>query len=89
MTVQEGNKIIERFMDNECAPGWSSFYHLKWDWLMPVWYKFRDLQINDETKRKLHTNYVARLVQDLAYGTINEFHHNITIALTWYNSQNL
>lgn len=60
-------------------------YHTSWDWLMPVWYKFRDLKFTEETPQKLHNNYVARLAQDIAYGTIEEFFHNIQIAINWYN----
>jgi len=62
-------------------------FHKYWNWMMPVWYKFRDLKFDEETKNKLHTNYVARLAQDLAYGTLAEFHHNIQIAIKWYNQQ--
>lgn len=54
-----------------------------WDWLMPVWYKFRDLKFEGETPSKLHTNYVARLSQDITYGTIEEFYHNLFIATDW------
>lgn len=60
-------------------------YNTSWNWLMPVWHKFRDLKFDEETTKKLHNNYTARLAQDLAYGTIDEFHHNITIAIKWYN----
>ena len=56
-----------------------------WNLLMGVWDKFRDLKFNEETKSKLHTNYVARLAQDLAYGTILEFFNNVQIAIKWYN----
>lgn len=60
--------------------------------LMPVWYKFRDFVFDGETydvetTKKLHTNYISRLAQDLAYGTIDEFFHNIQIAILWLNSQ--
>ncbi len=62
-------------------------YHKSWNWLMPVWYQFKDLKFEEETARKLHLNYVARLAQDLAYGTIEEFFHNIGIAIKWYDNQ--
>lgn len=52
---------------------------------MPAWHKFRDLKFQEETPMKLHLNYVARLAQDIAYGTIEEFHFNLYIAITWYN----
>ena len=47
--------------------------------------KFRDLKFTDETKSKLHANYVARLAQDVAYGTLDEFCHNLGHAIRWYN----
>jgi hypothetical protein len=73
-----------------CYADWDGMHSVKydtWDWLMNVWYKFRDLKFEEETKSKLHTNYVARLAQDLAYGTMEEFQHNISIAIRWYNAQ--
>lgn len=62
-------------------------YHTSWDWLRPVWDKFRDLKFSEETAMKLHLNYVARLAQDIAYGTIEEFHNNLSISIQWYNQQ--
>lgn len=64
-------------------------YNTSWDWLMPVWIKFRDygFGIDEETKQKLHTNYVARLAQDIAYGTLEEVYHNLSIAINWLNTQ--
>jgi hypothetical protein len=62
-------------------------YHSSWDWLRPVWDKFRDLKFKEETAMKLHLNYVARLAQDIAYGTIEEVHHNLYISIQWYNKQ--
>lgn len=62
-------------------------YHTSWDWLRRVWIKFRDLKFTEETSMKLHLNYISRLAQDIAYGTIEEFHHNLHIAITWFNQQ--
>jgi len=92
--ILKGNKLIAEFMGKEEGYNehgvWQPFqYHSSWDWLMPVWHKFRDLRFKDETKSKLHTNYVARLAQDLAYGTISEFFNNIQIAIEWYNQQSI
>lgn len=62
-------------------------YHTSWDWLHPVWVKFRDLKFTEETSMKLHLNYVARLSQNMVYDTIAEFHYRLYIAITWYNQQ--
>ena len=59
-------------------------YHLSWDWLMPVWFKFRETRHGD--MQHLHNNYCARLAQDLAYGTLEEFYHNLGIAVEWLDS---
>ena len=62
-------------------------YHCSWDWLCPVWVKFRDLKFSEETTMKLHLNYVARIAQDIAYGAVGEFHRSLYNAITWLNQQ--
>ena len=94
----EGNELISSFLKlryvdgSHICPiiggGYTKIleYHHNWNWIMAAWSKFRDLKFSDETPMKLHINYVARLSQDIAYGTIQEFHHNICNAIQWYNS---
>lgn len=102
-TIEQMNEVIAQFAEIKSfddsrygllyvspSDGKTCFslrYHCSWDWLQPVWVKFRDLKFQEETHMKLHLNYVARLAQDIAYGTIDEFHHNLHIAITWYNQQ--
>lgn len=62
-------------------------YHTSWDWLHPVWDKYQSLVFPEETTMKIHLNYLARLAQDIAYGTINEFHEKLYKAIQWYNQQ--
>lgn len=82
--INKEGETLTGYIDTELK------YHSRWDdWLMPVWHKFRDLRFKDETKSKLHANYVARLAQDLAYGTISELFNNIQIAIKWYNQQSI
>lgn len=84
-----GIESVGRYIVNVKEDKWHEWedmrYHSSWDWLMPVWGKFRALKFIEETTMKLHLNYVARLAQDIAYGTIEEFHHNMHIAIQWYN----
>ena len=90
ITIEQMNEEIARFMDIEGTDDFIRMnyrYEKSWDLLMPVWYKFRDLKFDEETPMKLHLNYVTRLAQDIAYGTIEEVHHNIHIAIQWYNKQ--
>lgn len=103
VTIEQMNEVITRFAEIKTfddsrygilyvspADGKTCFslrYHCSWDWLYPVWVKFRDLKFSEETAMKLHLNYVARLAQDIAYGAIDKFHHNISIAIQWYNQQ--
>lgn len=100
-TISEMNEVIGRFAEIKTfedsrygllyvspADGKTCFslrYHCSWDWIHPAWVKFRDCKFNEETAMKLHLNYVARIAQQIAYGTIEEFHHNLYIAITWYN----
>ncbi len=61
-------------------------FSTSYDAIMPAWIKFRE-QIPKEGHQKMfHTNYVARLAQDLAYATVEEFCHNLQIAIKWANS---
>ena len=71
---------------NYFSPNIVQNYHSDWSWLMPVWVKFRDMQMREEIKA-LHINFIARLSQDLAYSTIEEFFHNLCVAIKWYNNQ--
>jgi hypothetical protein len=101
-TIEQKNEAIALFMGGiavqfreryitwgrkETMPVNELKYHSSWDWIHPVWVKFRDLKFTEETPMKLHLNYMARLAQDIAYGTIEEFHHNLHIAIQWYNKQ--
>ena len=61
-------------------------FHKDCNWMRLVWENFRDLKYTEETPMKLHLNYVARLSQDFAYGTLEEFFHNICIAIKWHNT---
>jgi hypothetical protein len=82
-----GRYTIDRFGGNTSNAHPEMKYHSSWDWLMPVWDQFRDLKFKEETAMKLHLSYVARLAQDIAYGTLEEVHHNLHIAIQWYNKQ--
>jgi hypothetical protein len=101
--IIQGNKLIADFMGYpECGlknkdPYYYAMkhaykngnmrYHTSWDWLMPVWVKFRDVTFSDSSVSALHTNYIARLAQVLAYETIDMFYFRLIPAIQWHNTQ--
>lgn len=89
-----GGEAVYRygFKDTHITERWheSNFdertpYHSSWDWLHPVWDKFKLLTAPVGLEGVL-LNYIARLAQDLAHETIDVFHRNLVTAITWYNS---
>ena len=62
----------------------------RWERLMPVWYKFRDLEFEDELSKTLHANYCARLAHGIAWGEIETVNKKacalLANAIRWYQS---
>ena len=53
-----------------------------WEWMMPVWYKFRDLKPNGI--EELHNGNVFRIGQDLLHGTIEEVYFHLSKIIEEY-----
>lgn len=60
-------------------------YHTSWDWLMPVWEKFRDMEFDTSEHIFRHRKYKDCIDKELSYGTIECAHLVIYKAIQWYN----
>lgn len=57
-------------------------YHTSWDWLMPVWVKFSDLQLEDNSIFMAHRYSISQII---LFMTIEEVFTAIANAIKWYN----
>jgi len=90
--IIEGNKIISLFMRPENkkkgltdeAYGLLE-YHSSWDWLMPVYIKFKNLDIKDVSFRGQHKQVCASFGNGILSGDINNAFNDAVMAIKWYN----
>jgi len=59
-------------------------YHLEYNWLMPVYCKFRDLKL-DLLQKHYHKQIMAPVKYALAHGTIEQLFIELVAAVKWYN----
>lgn len=62
-------------------------YHLSWDKLMPVWYKFRDLQFESTKLQKEHSDWESPINNAICYQGIKSAHLLLCLAIQWLNKQ--
>lgn len=68
-------------------------YHSSWDWLMPVWVKFRTLNydysngVKRDDLKKQHEDFRELILGALEIGSITMTFKYISEAIQWYNSQ--
>ena len=61
-------------------------YHTSWDWLMPVWIKFRDLEFAGKNEM-LHSKVKHDLFHKLyRANSPSDFFHHLVEAVKWYQS---
>lgn len=60
-------------------------YHNSWDWLMPVWYKFRDLRFSETKLQLQHSNWKTPIDNAICYQSIQSTHLLLFNAIQWYN----
>lgn len=58
-------------------------YHTSWDWLMPVWVKFSDLQLEDNSIFMAHRYSISQII---LFMTTEEAFTALANAIKWYNS---
>jgi hypothetical protein len=98
--IIEGNKLIAEFMGHKVSYGLENAmlistqeitytpakYHTSWDWLMPVWYKIRDLRFDEPKLQLEHMKVKTPITHFICYGTIEHAFIEILAAITWYNT---
>lgn len=57
-------------------------YYKSYDWLMPVWHKFRDLRFEDNH----HLAYRERIEYQLMDGNEETLFNALAEAIEWYNT---
>lgn len=61
-------------------------YKNSWDWLMPVWYKFRDLKFESATDMRKHRSFCSEIAMGILSDGISEAFKELVKGITWYNS---
>lgn len=69
--------------DNDCHNQHSLKFDKSWSWLMPVWYKFRDLKFEDAG---CHLNYKIQIVNAIVNKGPEEACKRLSEAIEWYNA---
>ncbi len=66
-------------------------YHKSYDWLMPVWFKFRDLKKDKEFVKNNFIEFSCKkniIADSILEKSISEAHKLLYEAITWYNQLN-
>ena len=61
-------------------------YNVDWNHLINVWYKFRDLRIEDLKAEIEHSNFKLNISYCICYRDIDSAFQSIVSAIQWYNS---
>lgn len=61
-------------------------YHTSYDWLIPVWVKFRELRFDDVEHQFKHSELKSLIGWMLVNGTIETTFTELGKAIEWYNS---
>lgn len=83
MEANEMNKVMHDFTEVKFVTKYAD-YHKSYDLLMPVWVKFRDLNLENMVYSKLRGD----LIFSISCKPIKETHRLIYEAITWYNQLN-
>lgn len=86
--ANDKNHPLGYFTKNEfipCSNGALQYYR-SYDWLMPVWHKFRDLRFETTLDIFTHTNIKNMIRQELTIGTVESLFCELAEAIEWYNT---
>lgn len=61
-------------------------YHTSWEKLMPVWYKFKDLNIEDRRKNIVFERFYLRIKDAILHQGCSEACKLLAEGIRWYNS---
>lgn len=85
--VAQGNRVLEAFMTNGANAKVKGIpYHESYDWLMPVWVKFRELEFDNMGHKINHAHHKQAITYKMAYGTLPELYEALVKAVEWVNS---
>lgn len=79
-------KALWRLSDNENFYDSRMKYHTSWDWLMPVYDKFRCLVIDGEKNFRKRNRFVVLISDEIIRVNITEAYEKLIEAIQWYNS---
>jgi len=83
-------KEDERQTGYICSDISAALFHSSFDWIMPVYFKFRDLVMTNEVLFIQHDYWIKKIVEALKYGDISDNPSKAFIvliqAISWYNS---
>lgn len=95
--ILAGNKVIAGFCDGKHPiednvnilkfpfTVYHMEYHKNYQWLMPAWFKFRDLKFEAAGLKLRHSNYCHQITQAICYSNIETAFRSLSIAIEWYN----
>jgi hypothetical protein len=63
-------------------------YHSNWSFLIPVWYKFKDLRFENVGHQLEHSNFKTNIAYSICYRNIESAFQSIVSGIQWYNSIN-
>jgi hypothetical protein len=101
-TIIEGNKLIADSPFSDCTKSFETYfnivkkfhfeildaeYHTSWDWLMPVYIKFKNAELTFNQKH-YHKQIMAPVQAALISGIIENLFIELIAGITWYNQQN-
>lgn len=83
-----GIESIGRYMVKVKENDWFLFddakYHSSWDWLIPAWYKFRDLTFKDRKNEIPHSHHCQSISRAICYEDIGSAYSRLSAAIEWH-----
>lgn len=77
-----------KFPKDICNSGWWNEKNLKfdssWDWLMPTWFKFRDLTFKDRKNEIPHSHHCQSISRAICYEDIGSAYSRLSTAIEWH-----
>ena len=80
--LSEGNKLIGDFMGRSFKDPLNYMYDKSWDWIMPVWDRFRYLVWETKEFEKFKNDFMTGVFN----GSIITCQRVMVEAITWYNN---
>jgi hypothetical protein len=86
ITPQVGTPEFARWKGEKCDYYFYEVrYHESWDWLIPVWIKFRDLEFTDQDEFETACEYCEHLISNLSNAkNASDFYPYVLDAIKWY-----